>query len=182
MIDSGTPRASTNSIRLLPFFPPIRGVWPDRFLRQRGFHQSPVHALPAPGDALHVVVLGQPGLPQDAEESSALPLQEAFVDCTRAAEALLGQRLPLAARAQYIHDRFEHRARTLWLASAARLAPEFLLAQASRPLRHERFDPPPKFVRYFPRGQFGLRQWLSPLRARVRRRENSITCYLRISP
>src|ERR1017187_10615091 len=100
MIDSGMPRPSTNSIRLLPFFSPIRGVWPDRFLRQWGFHHSPVEALPAPGDALHVVVLGQPRLPQGMEESRALPFQEALVYRTGAAEGLLGERRPLAALAQ----------------------------------------------------------------------------------
>src|ERR1017187_8027774 len=113
MIDSGTPRPSTSSIRLLPFFPPIRGVWPDRFLRQRGFHQSPVDALPAPGDALHIVVFGESRLPQNAKESRALPFQEAFVYRTGAAEPFFGQRLPLAARAQHIHDRFEYGARLL---------------------------------------------------------------------
>src|ERR1019366_2081383 len=105
MIDSGMPGPSTNSIRLLPFFSPIRGVWPDRFLRQWGFHHSPVAALPAPGDALHVVVLGQPRLPQGMEESRALrhpplpqrneksrrpPFPEALVYRPGAAEALLG--------------------------------------------------------------------------------------------
>ena len=35
MIDSGTPRASTSNIRLLPFFSPVRGVGPHRLLCQR---------------------------------------------------------------------------------------------------------------------------------------------------
>ena len=35
MIDSGTPRASTNSILLLPFFPPVGGVGPDRLASHR---------------------------------------------------------------------------------------------------------------------------------------------------
>ena len=34
MIDSGTPRASTSNIRLLPFFSPVGGVGPHRLLRQ----------------------------------------------------------------------------------------------------------------------------------------------------
>src|SRR5665213_1278403 len=181
MIDSGTPRPSTSSIRLLPFFPPIRGVWPDRFLCQRGFHQRPVDALPAPGDALHIVVLGQPRLPQSTEQSRSLPFQKAFVDRTGTAESLLGQGLPLAACAQHVHDRLEHRARFLGLAPTARLTLELLFAQACRPLWHERLHPLPERIRYFPRGQFGLRQWPSPLCACVRRRENSVTYYLRIS-
>ncbi len=63
MSENGTPRPSTNRWRLLPFFPPIRRVRPDGFLCQWRLHHRAIHALPPPRDALHVVVLGQAGLP-----------------------------------------------------------------------------------------------------------------------
>src|SRR5208283_3136572 len=58
-IDSGTPRPSTNKLRLRPFFSPIRGVGPHALHRQRSFGHGPVHALPVPGYAFHLVILGQ---------------------------------------------------------------------------------------------------------------------------
>jgi hypothetical protein len=32
-------------------------------LGKRRFHHRPIDALPAPGDAFHLVILGQPGTP-----------------------------------------------------------------------------------------------------------------------
>ena len=57
--DNGTPRPSTRRWRLLPFFSPIRRIGSDGLLSQRRLEHRPVKALPAPGDALQVVVLGQ---------------------------------------------------------------------------------------------------------------------------
>src|SRR6476469_8139132 len=113
MSDNGTPRPSTRRWRLLPFFPPIRRVGPDGFLRQRSLHQRAVDALPSPRDALHVVVLGKSGLPQLLKEAGLLPLQEPLVNGTGTAEALLGQRLPLAARAQHVDHRLKDLPRRL---------------------------------------------------------------------
>lgn len=63
MSESGTPRPSTNRCRLLPFFSPIRGIWPDRGLRHGCFQHRSVDTLPAPGDPFQVVVLGQANAP-----------------------------------------------------------------------------------------------------------------------
>ena len=90
MIDSGTPRASTSSIRLLPFFSPVSGVGPHRLLCQRRLQYCPVDALPSPGDALHLVILGQPACHSAQEHTRLLPLQKPLVDGARAAEALAG--------------------------------------------------------------------------------------------
>src|SRR4249920_2622751 len=106
--DNGTPRPSTSRWRLLPFFPPIRGVGAHGFLCQWRLHHRAVDALPAPGNALHLVVFGQARLPKSLEESRGLPLKKSLVDGACAAEALLGQRLPLAARTQHVDDRLEH--------------------------------------------------------------------------
>src|SRR3712207_2609398 len=57
-IDNGTPRPSTSRWRLLPFFSPIRRIRADGFLCKGSLHQGAIDALPSPGDALHVVVLG----------------------------------------------------------------------------------------------------------------------------
>src|SRR3989304_7570877 len=105
MIDSGTPRSSTRSIRLLPFFSPIRRVGSDRFLSKRCLDHGPIDTLPSPSDALHLVILGQSRLPQRLEHPRLRPLQETFVDRTGAAEAFSGQRPPLTAPAPHVHHR-----------------------------------------------------------------------------
>src|SRR5450759_5406961 len=122
MIDSGTPRPSTNRWRLLPFFPPIRRVWPDGFLCQRCLHHRPVDTLPSPRNAFTVVVLRQSGLPQGFEHAGFLPLEKALVNCARATEAFARQRLPLTARAQDVNDGLEHQARLFGFSSTTRFA------------------------------------------------------------
>src|SRR3970282_1534280 len=89
MIDSGTPRASTRSIRLLPFFSPIRRVGSDRFLSKWRLEHGPVDALPSPSDALHLIILGQTRLPQSHEHPSLCPFEKAFVDRAGTSETLL---------------------------------------------------------------------------------------------
>src|SRR3989304_1567434 len=98
MIDSGTPRSSTRSIRLLPFFPPIRRVGSDRFLSKRCLDHGPVDALPSPSDALHLVILGQARLPESHENASLCPFEKAFVDRAGTTARRRRRRLPLAAR------------------------------------------------------------------------------------
>src|SRR5687767_2357391 len=71
--DNGTPRPSTSRWRLLPFFSPIGRVGSDRLLRQWRFEHGPVDALPSPGDALHLVVLGKPSLPDRLKYACLLP-------------------------------------------------------------------------------------------------------------
>src|SRR5580765_6812525 len=85
--DNGTPRPSTRRWRLLPFFSPIRGVGAHGFLCQWRLHHRAVDALPAPGDALHLVVLGQTRFPQSFEEACSLPFEEPLVDGACTAEA-----------------------------------------------------------------------------------------------
>src|SRR2546425_1421124 len=160
MSDNGTPRPSTSRWRLLPFFPPIRRVRADSFLRQRGLHHRPVDALPSPGDSFHLVVLGQPSFPQRLEKASLFPLEKALVNGAGAAKALLGQRLPLAARAQYIHDGFEYLARGLRRPTGARLA--YVDPVRGRgTLRNQRLHALPELIRHHPRFD-SLAQGLAP--------------------
>src|SRR3982751_6813792 len=77
--DNGTPRPSTSRCRLLPFFSPIRRVGTDSLLRQRRLEHGPVNALPSPGDALHLVVLGESCFPDGLEHARALPLEKSLV-------------------------------------------------------------------------------------------------------
>src|SRR3990167_493581 len=148
--DNGTPRPSTSRWRLLPFFPPISRVAPDRPLRQWGLEHCPVNALPSPSDTLHLVVLGKPSLPQGLEHARSLPLQEALVHRTCTAKALLGQRFPLAASAQNVHDRLEHLSRRLGRAPRSCLT-HIRLVRAALPHRHQRFDPAPELITHLPR-------------------------------
>src|SRR3974377_2455905 len=107
MRDSGIQLPSTRRLRLVPFFPPIRRVRPDGFEGERRFDHGPIDALPAPGDALQVVILGEAVAPEPDEHVLPLPGQEVLVDRTRAPELPLGEGLPLDAGAQDEDDRLE---------------------------------------------------------------------------
>ena len=115
---------------------PIHGRSEGSFLCQRGLHQRTVDGLPPPGNALHVVALGQPGLLQGLEEAGLLPIEEARVNCTGVAKAHGGQGIPLTAREQNIHDALEH------LPCGLRQAPgikptHVLFVQQRHPLRNQ---------------------------------------------
>ena len=163
MSDNGTPCSSTSRWRLLPFFSPISRVGADCFLRQRRLHHRPINALPSPGNSMKVIVFGKPRLPQVLEESRLLPLQEARVNGACAAE-VLGQRLPLTARSQHVHDALEHQPCILGLAPAPSL-PDIDLFCRALPNRHKWLDPFPEFIRNFPR----LRSCHLPLPTRTLR-------------
>src|ERR1700692_2670722 len=143
------PRASTRRLRLRPFFPPSGGVRANALLAQRRLAEAPTHALPAPGDTLHLVVLGQAGLPDLHEKAFPLPTLEIRVHGAGAA-VLLGQSLPLAAGAKHINNRREN------LPCRHRLAPRSWLALVFPPalpfgLWNQPLDLAPQRVRHCPR-------------------------------
>ena len=147
--NSGTPRPSTNKLRLRPFFPPIRGVRSHALLPPRRFSHRPIGALPLPGYALHAVIFGQAGLPQSKKESGLLPVLKILMH--RAGRAKLArQGFPLNTRAQHINNRGEHLPRRHGLAPPSRLAPVGLF---SRPLPrwNQRLQLRPQLIRYCPR-------------------------------
>src|SRR5215203_1051550 len=178
MSDNGTPRPSTSRCRLLPFFSPVRRVGPDGLLRHRCLEECSVNALPSPGDAFHLVVLGQTSLPYRFEEACFLPLQEALVHCAGTAKTFLGQSLPLAARAQHVHDGLEHLARRLGRSARSGLV-HVCLACHRYSLGYERLNPRPELVRHHPRiNPFGCHPSTPPPRLL---RLGRIVYYLRIS-
>ena len=135
--DKGTPRPSTSRWRLLPFFFPIRRVASHRLLGQGRLEHRPVNALPSPGDALQLVVLGKTGLPQCLEEPGLGPLRELLMHRAGAAEAFAGQCLPLAARLQHIHDGLDNQSGGLGGTTRPSTTP-ILLIRIARRLRYQR--------------------------------------------
>jgi len=147
--DSGTPRPSTNKLRLRPFFSPIRGVWSHAFDGQWRFSHGPVDTLPLPGDALHTVIFSQPCLPQLQEKTRLLPVLKILVH--RAGRAKLArQSLPLNPCAQHIDNRREHLPRRHGLATCPRLT-LILPTLFSLLVRDQRLYLGPQRVRYSPR-------------------------------
>jgi hypothetical protein len=94
-MDNGVPRSSTSRWRLLPFFPPIRGVCTGTLTRQGGFVHTAVYGLPSPRNAFHVIVFGKAAFPKFLKKSQALPFPEIAMYCARAPKDLLRQGFPL---------------------------------------------------------------------------------------
>ena len=129
-IDNGTPRASTSRLRLRPFFPPVGRIRPHALKPERRLAHRAVDRLPLPGNALHAVVFGQPGLPYPQKETSLVPALKVFVHRARRTE-FARQSLPLATGAQDVNDGGKDQPRILRLTACARFAPILL---ALRPL------------------------------------------------
>ncbi len=89
------------------------------------FHHGPVHALPVPGNALHLVVFGQSRPPRRHEEIRQAPLLKVRRD-RAGAPIILRQGFPLTSRAQDLHDRRKHSARRHRFPSTSR--PPLMLA------------------------------------------------------
>ena len=147
--DSGTPRASTSRLLLRPFFSPIRGVGAHAFDGQRSLSQASIQALPAPGDALHLIVLSQAGLPNLQEKAFSLPLLEVSVHGAGAAK-LPGQCLPLTAGAQHIDNGRKNLPRGHRLSAPSGLAP-VLAVRRPFPHRNQQLNLAPQHVRHCPR-------------------------------
>ena len=104
--DKGTPLSSTNICRLVPFFPPIRRVWPDGFLSKRRFNIRSVGGFPEPGNSFQGIVFGQTTLPDIAKQASFGPLLKFAVNHRRPNpfKFFSRQSVPDNPRAEYIHD------------------------------------------------------------------------------
>src|SRR2546421_12840772 len=61
---SGTPRPSTSWLRLTPFLARSVGFLPVFFPPEGRLGHAPVHGQPGPVDALEVVVVQEPQLPE----------------------------------------------------------------------------------------------------------------------
>jgi hypothetical protein len=89
---------------LTPFLARSVGFFPVFFPPEGRLGHAPVHRQPGPVDALQVVVVEQPQLPELEEDAVGDPLLEAVVGGGGGAELGGVQRLPLAAGAQDIED------------------------------------------------------------------------------
>lgn len=147
---SGVPRPSTRRWRLVPFFPPIRWIPSNGFLRKRCFGHCSIDALPIPGNPLQFVIIDQASLPECQEKPGLSPLQKVTVNGTGATELLLWQSLPVATGSQHIDNALKDPSGWQWLASAAR-APLVLLVRVSCKTRNQRFYLLPQGIRHFPR-------------------------------
>src|SRR6516164_9743477 len=103
---TGMPLASTRRLRLAPLLPRSVGFLPVFSPPEGRLGHAPVHAQPAPVDALQVVVGHQARLPQGLEDAILDPALEAVVGGGAGAEAGGVQRLPLAAGAEHEEDGF----------------------------------------------------------------------------
>jgi hypothetical protein len=81
-IDSGSPRPSTNNLRLRPFTPAVGWVPACALGCQRRFAHGSVRGLPLPYNVVHTVVLGQTGLPELLEETGSMPDLEVLMHRT----------------------------------------------------------------------------------------------------
>src|SRR6218665_952262 len=88
-------------------------------------------------------------LPFGLEHTGRLPFEKSLVDRAGTAKTLLGQRPPLAARAQYIHDGLKHQPRRLGGPSRAGLA-HVRLVTRTLAWWNQRFDTLPEIVRHNP--------------------------------
>jgi len=134
---------------LLPFFSPVRRVGPDGLSGQGGLDHGSVYALPFPGDALHLVILGQTSTPEGQEETRFQPVPEVLVHGAGTSVLLLGQGLPLASGPEHIDDALKDLARIDGFASSARPPPEGL-GTVSLPLGNEGLHSLPELIGYFP--------------------------------
>jgi hypothetical protein len=98
------PRPSTNRLRLLPFFSPIRGIRSHGVSGERCFTQRTINVLPFPGNASHLLIFDQTGSPEALKEASRLPAQKMPMNGAGTAKLFLGQRLPLDAGSQHIDN------------------------------------------------------------------------------
>jgi len=101
-IDKGTPRSSTRTFRLVPFFPPVGRVFPNRLLRHRRLDVGAIGCLPFPGDPLHLVIFSQPPAPELHKETHRRPVLKLTVNRRRSqtAELLPWQCVPDGACAR----------------------------------------------------------------------------------
>src|SRR3990172_5921804 len=120
--DSGAPRSSTRTWRLVPFFSPIRRIRTYCFLCHRGLDHRSVDALPLPCDPFHLVILGKPSAPKVKEKPRFHPTHEISMDRTGTSKYILRQCLPFTTCAKNIDNALKYPAirnrltTTTWLA------------------------------------------------------------------
>ena len=137
---SGTPPPSVRRERLVPDLPRSVGFGPVFFPAERSLRHRSVEALPAPIDALQLVVLSKRFLPESEEHAPLCPVRKIPVERGRRTE-LARCRIPLAAGPQHEQNPVEY---STPVDSGS--APEL----ADSVPRQKRLDAIPEFVRSTP--------------------------------
>ena len=146
----GTPWPSTSRRRLLPFSPRSVGLRPTDSSARCALSLAPsrlCHRQASPSTRSYSA---SPAFQMDSNTQAALPFQEALIHRAGAAEALFGQRLPLAARTQHKHNRPKHLACRLARTPSVGLA-NVHFGRRSRANWKQRIYPPPEVVCHRPR-------------------------------
>lgn len=151
-IDNGMPRASTRTCLLVPFFPPVRGVGSNGFLRQRCFDVRSVGGLPFPGDASEFVVFGKSLAPDLLKQSGPSPLLKARMQrrTAQSSELIAGKGFSNDPGAKHVDN-----PREVKPVATGRLLPTAGLSLVrtgwiSACLRQQCFDQTPEFIGYLP--------------------------------
>src|SRR5262249_39389790 len=97
---TGTPEASTSTLRLTPPLARSVGFFPVFFPREGGLGHAPIETQPTPIAAREVVIFRQARLPHFQAHSRGDPLLKAIVGSGAATERGRVQCLPLAAGAE----------------------------------------------------------------------------------
>ena len=102
----GTPLPSVRRERFVPDLPRSVGLGPVFSPAERRLDQRSIEALPAPVDALQLIVFSECFLPEPKEHAPLRPIVKVPMKCRRRTE-LAGRRIPLAAGPQNKQDAFE---------------------------------------------------------------------------
>jgi hypothetical protein len=95
----------------------------DGLTGKRSLDHDTIDALPAPCDALHLVVLGKTCAPKKNKETSIHPSNKMGMNGAGASITFLWEGFPLATGSQNIENRLEYRTGWYRLPPATGLAP-----------------------------------------------------------
>jgi hypothetical protein len=101
---TGTPLASTRTLRLTPLLARSVGFFPVFFPPEGSLGHAAVHAQPLPVDALETVVLQEAGFPDLEKDPGLYPFLEAIMGRRAGTEFRGIQGFPLAPGAQDKED------------------------------------------------------------------------------
>ena len=100
----GTPWPSVNRLRLTPLLARSVGFGPVFFPPERRLGHRAVHAQPVPVDALQLIKLSHPRLPEFQEDVCCNPLLKAVVGGGFGTQLGLRSGLPIGSRAEHVKN------------------------------------------------------------------------------
>jgi hypothetical protein len=147
--ESGAPRPSVRTCRLVPFFSPVGGVFSHPVPSQRSLDHRSVNIYPLPVDPFQGIVLQESGFPERPKHSFPGPFQKVPVQGARTAKEFCGNGFPLNSGTENIENTGEYLTRGQRLFSATRLS--FIpFIRVPLGLGDERFNFLPQSIREFP--------------------------------